>query len=39
MSQGRYCFHFDEVMTGFRLAPGGAQERLKLMQTLLLTAK
>jgi len=30
---------FDEVMTGFRLAPGGAQERYPLRQILLLTEK
>src|SRR5207245_799218 len=29
-TQEGIIFIFDEVMTGFRLAPGGAQERLKI---------
>jgi len=29
-TQNKIVFVFDEVMTGFRLAPGGAQQRLKI---------
>ena len=29
-NEENFIFIFDEVMTGFRLAPGGAQERLKI---------
>jgi len=37
--QENIVFIFDEVMTGFRLAPGGAQERLKINADLVTYGK
>jgi len=38
-TQNKIVFVFDEVMTGFRLAPGGAQQRLKIEADLVTYGK